>query len=119
MIFKMKSKVDTHAITCLLHNIDYEVVTNEQWDDMKKIDPRNSSELIRIFEDYVVPDFESMGDKSKKGIKDNLYSALSSNTFDFQEILRRLNFPFNPIEDAREFFLILWRALFKENFKGP
>lgn len=84
---------------------------------MKNINPRNSHELIRVFEKYVIPDFESMGDKSKKGIKDNLYSALSSNTFNFEEILQRFNFPFDPIEDAREFFLILWKALFKENFK--
>lgn len=110
----MKNKIDINALVSLIKDFDYSILTDVEWDEFKSIDLTDEAQLLKLFSQVTCPEYESMDSMSQTIIKKALREALSSPQFNFDEVLGRVEMPFAPIQDPRQFFLTLWKALFKE-----
>lgn len=112
----MTKKIDISAIITLIKDFDYEMLNDSEWDELKEVDPSNEDQMLEIFNRIIVPEYEAMDGLSQRLIKSSLAAVLSSSGFDYQQILRAVEMPFEPIEEPRKFFSTLWFALFREHF---
>ncbi|ENU80042.1 hypothetical protein F975_01794 [Acinetobacter sp. ANC 3789] len=104
------------AIITLIKDLDYEMLDDKEWRDLQSIDPSNDEQLLKIFNQICVSTYDDLDMHSKDLIKSSLSKVLSSSDFDYQIILGQLNMPFEPIENPKYFFALLWLALFKKEF---
>ena len=112
----MKINIDIDALVSLIKNFDYSMLSDTEWDELKIIDVSDESQLFKIIDHVIVPEYESMDSGSKKMIKDALNGALSFREFDFSNVLSRVEMPFAPLQEPRLLFLLIWKAIFKESF---
>jgi len=114
----MSKKIDVSAMVTLIKDFDFEMLNDTEWNELKKVEPSNKGQMLETFNQFMVPEFEAMDSRSQDLIKSSLIGVLTSSDFDFQQILEAVEMPFEPIENPKEFFSILWLALFKEIFSG-
>ena len=112
----MSRKLDISAVVSLIKDFDSEMLSDEEWGRLKEIDPSQEEQILEVFQEFIVSGYKAMDLKSKSLIKDGLQSVLSSPEFDYSSILNSVEMPFEPIENPRNFFLLLWFAIFKEQF---
>ena len=116
MIMSRSNRIDVSAIITLIKYFDYEMLDDAAWDDLREIDPSDEEQMLNIFNKITVPEFEDMDRHSQELIESTLYGILSSSEFDYQRILGAVEMPFEPIEEPKRFFSLLWFALFKKRF---
>ncbi|GAA6152198.1 hypothetical protein [Pseudoteredinibacter isoporae] len=114
----MSRKLDISAVVSLIKDFDSEMLSDEDWDRLKEVDPSQEAQILEMFQEFIVSGYEAMDSKSKSLIKDSLYGVLSSPEFDYSSILDSVEMPFESIENPRSFFLLLWFAIFREQFTG-
>ncbi|MBQ4862945.1 hypothetical protein J8L98_14755 [Pseudoalteromonas sp. MMG013] len=113
----MNDIIDVSAIITLIKDFDYEMLDDSEWDELLKVDSSNDEQMLKIFNQVTVPEYEAMDMTTQRLIKDSLQGMLSTD-FDFQQILGRIDTPFDPIEEPENFFSVLWLALFKERISN-
>lgn len=104
------------SIVTLIKDFDYEMLNDNEWRYLERIDPSNDEQLLKVFNQSSVSTYEFLDIHSRDLIKSSLSKLLSSSDFDYQKILGQLNMPFEPIENPKHFFALLWLALFKKVF---
>ncbi|PCM44853.1 hypothetical protein [Marinobacter sp. ANT_B65] len=112
----MSRRLDVSAVVSLIKNLDTEMLNDDEWNRLKEVDPNQEEKMLKVFEEFIVSDYEGMDSRSKSLIRDGLKSILSSYEFDFSCVLQFIEMPFEPIDKPRNFFLLLWYSLFKERF---
>jgi len=112
----MKNNINVNALVSLIKDFDYSMLNDAEWDEFKAIDPTNEAQLLKLFSQVTCLEYESMDSMSQTIIKGALSEALSSPDFNFNEVLDRVEMPFAPIREPRQFFLTLWKAIFKKSF---
>ncbi|WP_444943242.1 hypothetical protein ACJJIK_15295 [Microbulbifer sp. ZKSA006] len=110
--------IDTSALLSLIKDFDTEMLNDEEWDRLNKVDPSDEAELLEVFNESTVPEYRAMDSQSQDLIKISLKQALASSDFNFATILDSVEMPFEPIENPKRFFSLLWLALFKDDFSG-
>ncbi|HEY0585278.1 MAG TPA: hypothetical protein VGD52_04025 [Pseudoduganella sp.] len=113
----MKSKVQSHVLVSLIKNLDYEMLSDTQWDELKEVDLLDQKQLSKVLADYVGTEYGSMDTGSQDSVKENLRLALSDEKYDFNSILTNLEIPFGPISDGRSLFLAVWETMIGEAFR--
>lgn len=114
----MSGKLDISAVVSLIKDFDTEMLTDQEWDRLKEVDPSQEEQILGAFQEFIVSGYEAMDSKSKSLIKDSLQGILSSPGFDYSSILNSVEMPFEPIDNPRDFFLLLWFAIFGKRFVG-
>ncbi|MGF2686380.1 hypothetical protein ACQUWM_07780 [Marinobacter sp. DUT-3] len=112
----MKRRFDVSAIVTIIKNFDYEMLDAFVWDELKEVDPSNEGQMLEVFKRFIVPEYEVLDDMSKSLIKSRLFDLLSDPKSDYQVILDAVEMPFEPVEEPRNFFSLLWFALYGERF---
>ena len=113
----MNNKIDAAVIITLIKDFDYEMLDSSEWDELLKVDPSNDEQMLKVFNQIIVPEYEAMDLTTQRLIKDSLQGMLATD-FDFQQILGRIDTPFDPIEEPASFFSVLWLALFNTQHTG-
>ena len=114
----MSRKLDVSAVVSLIKDFDSAMLSDEEWDRLKEVDPSQEEQILEVIQEFIVAGYEAMDSQSKSLIKDSLQGVLSSPEFDYSSILSLVEMPFEPIENPRDFFLLLWFAIFREQFTG-
>lgn len=68
----------------------------------------------RVIKDTLVEDFNRLDEEKKRKSKVALSYCLTKPVVDFEGIFNASLLPFDPPEDARNFFVWLWTELFKK-----
>lgn len=113
----MMSKANISEVISIIKDFDYEMLDDSEWDEFKVVDPSDKQQLLKLFNQVVVPEYGSMNNSSQERMKLSLHKLISEDS-DYHKILGSVEMPFEPIENPREFFLNLWLALFKDPFSS-
>lgn len=113
----MKNNIDVDSLVSLIKNLDYSMLSDAEWNELKMVDVSNAEKLTNVINDIVVPEYESLDVVSKNMIRVALIGVLSLRGYDFDRVLDRIEMPFLPFSDSRAFFLLIWKAIFKDNFE--
>jgi hypothetical protein len=114
----MVSNIEISALVSLVKDLDIEMLTSEEWNRLCKVDPDHEGQMESMLQEFIVPVFKLLDQKSQQLIEKGLHGALSSPSFDYECILERVELPFEPIDNPRVFFLLLWRVIFESKSKG-
>jgi len=114
----MSRGLDVSEVVSLIKCLDTGMLNDDEWERLKEVDPNQEEQILEVFEEFIVSDYEAMDSRSKRLIGDSLKSILSSSEFDYSCVLQFVEIPFEPIDKPRNFFLLLWYSIFKERFLG-
>ena len=114
----MIAAIDTSPLLSLIKGFDTGMLNDDEWERLKEVDPSDEAALLKLFNKFIVPEYRVMDHRSQEMIKDNLEKVLSSSIFEFSEILNSVDMPFEPIENPKMFFSLLWFSLFETRFSN-
>lgn len=91
-------------LASLTKRIDYSMLSEAEWRQLAQTDVSTGHGIARLIDEFVIPEYQSWDDSSRKLIRVALESALDSHDFDFSDVFAKIELPFVELPEPRRFF---------------
>ncbi|OBY76883.1 hypothetical protein BBG47_24575 [Paenibacillus sp. KS1] len=103
------------SIVSLLKFLDYDFLTDEQFDKICDLDINNQEEQLQVIRTVLVPEYYGLNEKGQQSMKKVLEMCLEEKNPNLDRVFVSITMPFkSEIVDWKAFFKNIYKELFGE-----